>query len=104
MLKDSLRISRDLGELLTIAVDLGRFASVLAAEGKAAMAARLLSSSEALTEERGASVVWWAGRRNEETLATIRTHLDEAALAEAWEQGQGLTADEAVALALDSSG
>ena len=30
------------------------------------------------------------------------TQLDEAAFAEAWEQGQALTADEAVALALDS--
>jgi len=38
---------------------------------------------------------------NEETLAVIRAQLDEAAFAEAWEQGRALTADEAVALALD---
>ncbi len=38
----------------------------------------------------------------EEALATIRTQLDEAAVAEAWEQGRALTVDEAVALALDS--
>jgi hypothetical protein len=41
---------------------------------------------------------------NEETLAAIRTRLDNAALAEVWEQGRALTADEAVALALDSVG
>ena len=40
-------------------------------------------------------------RINEKTLAVIRPQLDEAAFAEAWEQGQSLTTDEAVALALD---
>jgi hypothetical protein len=39
---------------------------------------------------------------NAETLTKIRAHLDEAAFAEAWEQGQALTVDEAAALALDS--
>jgi len=39
---------------------------------------------------------------NEKTLA-IRTRLDEAAFAHAWEQGQALTLDEAVALALDTA-
>jgi hypothetical protein len=39
---------------------------------------------------------------NEETIRTIRAQLDEVAFAEAWEQGRPLTADEAVALALDS--
>jgi hypothetical protein len=46
----------------------------------------------------------WMERTNEETLSSIRTQLDEAAFAEAWEQGRKLTADEAVALALDSLG
>jgi hypothetical protein len=39
---------------------------------------------------------------NERTLAAIRAQLDEAAFAEAWEQGRTLTADRAVDLALDS--
>ena len=38
---------------------------------------------------------------NEKTLATIRVQLDDDAFAEAWEKGRPLTADEAVALALD---
>jgi len=42
----------------------------------------------------------WVARIKEEALATIRAHLDDAAVAEAWEQGRALTADEAVALAL----
>lgn len=36
------------------------------------------------------------------TLASIRTQLDAAAFDEAWERGRALTADAAVALALDS--
>jgi hypothetical protein len=36
------------------------------------------------------------------TLAAIRPQLDEAAFGDAWAQGQALTADEAVALALDA--
>ncbi len=81
--------------------DLSRFASALAATGRVERAARLLSSAEALREEIG-SDVRWIGKMNERTLTAIRAQLDEAASAEAWEQGRKLTADEAVALALDS--
>jgi hypothetical protein len=38
---------------------------------------------------------------NETTLAAIRAQLDDAAIAEAWEQGRKLTVGEAVTLALD---
>jgi predicted ATPase/class 3 adenylate cyclase len=100
MLRASLRIHRNVGDLLDTAVDLCRFAAVLATEGSARTAARLLSSFEALGDRVG-------GRRsmvremNDETLAAIHRQLDEAAFAEAWEQGRKLTGDEAVALALD---
>jgi hypothetical protein len=39
---------------------------------------------------------------NETTLAAIRAQLDDAAFAEAWEQGRKLTVGEAVTLALDA--
>jgi hypothetical protein len=39
--------------------------------------------------------------RNAATLELIRDGLDEAVLAEAWEQGARLTLDDAVALALN---
>jgi hypothetical protein len=41
----------------------------------------------------------WLKRANDEALTLIRRQLDEAAVAEAWEEGRKLTADEAVALA-----
>jgi tetratricopeptide (TPR) repeat protein len=101
-LAQALRIFRDHGNLLEIAINLGRFAAIFAREGRAATAGRLLSSSEALTEEIASSIPPWAATRNERTLTTIRGQLDEAALDEAWEQGRALTVDEAVALALDA--
>jgi hypothetical protein len=105
MLKQSHRIQRDLGDLYQTTLTLCRLARVVAAEGRAGTAARLLSRSEALNEEIGASVRSGGTgglRMNEETLTKIRASLDEAAFAEAWEQGQTLTVDEVAALALDS--
>jgi predicted ATPase/DNA-binding SARP family transcriptional activator len=101
MLTESYRILRELNDLFTVACAVGRFASVLAPAGQAATAARVLSSSTALLEEIGASPPSHA-TINEKTLTSIHAQLDEAEFAQAWEQGRALTADEAVALALDS--
>jgi hypothetical protein len=52
----------------------------------------------------GATPIGWLRRGNDEALTLIRAELDEAAFAEAHEQGASLTADDAVALALDELG
>jgi predicted ATPase len=101
MLKESLRILRDLGDRGGIAENLSRFAEALVVAGQPETAARLVSSAEALREEIGGGVPWLADL-NDKTLTTIGAQLDEATLADAWEQGQKLTVDEAVAFALDS--
>jgi predicted ATPase len=101
MLEESHRILRELNDLLLIATGVGRFASLLAIAGRAATAAKVLSSSTALVEEIGARPPWFA-RISRNTLAVIHTQLDEAAFAQAWEEGLTMTADEAVALAVDS--
>ena len=66
------------------------------------MAARLLSSSEALHEEIGKASVPWVAKMNDKTRTTIGSLLDHAERSSAWEEGRALTIDEAVALALDS--
>ena len=101
MLKQSLRIKRDLGDRIEIAMGLCGVARAITALGRVETAVRLISCFEALREEIGGGEPWVA-RMNEQTLATIRTQLDEAAFDEAWEQGQALSADDAVALALES--
>ena len=101
MLKEALGINRDHDMPEGIVENLCIFAKFLAAEGRAEMAVRLMSRAEVLRDEIG-GVSSWVAEMNEKTLAIIRAQLDDAALAEAWEQGQALTVDEAVALALDS--
>ena len=97
----SLRIKRELGNVIEIAMGLCGVARAITALGSMETAVRLISCFEALREEIGGGEPWIT-RMNEETLATIRAQLDDAAFAEAWEQGRTLTADQAVALALDT--
>jgi predicted ATPase len=101
LLRESLPMLRDSGDRVQITIDLCHAAHALAFAGSAEPAARLLSCSEAFLEEIGGTESW-VGRMNEDTLAAIRTKLDEATLAEAWEQGRTLTPDKAVAFALES--
>jgi len=100
--REHLLIARDLGRF-DLSVAFSRAAYVLARVGRTVGAVRILSCSEALIEE-----LWvpepWVVRQNERTTGVARELLGDEAFTEAWEQGQALTADEAVALALDELG
>jgi predicted ATPase len=102
LLKEAYELNRELGDRFRNAIIVCRFARVLAFAGRAETAARLLASGEALYEEMGVSSMGWLQRGNDQVLVLIREHLDEAQFAEASDQGRKLSADEAVALALDS--
>jgi tetratricopeptide (TPR) repeat protein len=102
MLEDALRIHCALRDPFRIAVAVGRFAGVLASARSPGPAAVLLSCSDALLDEIGASGVPWVTRMLGETRAAVGAQLDDVAFGQAWEQGRKLSADEAVALALDS--
>lgn len=102
MLAESTRIASDLGEVPMLAAILCEFAAGLVAEGRPRRAARLLGCSEAVYGELGASGRTWLSQLNERTMAAIRAQLDEADLAELWHEGDRLTIDEAVSLALAS--
>ena len=99
LMKESFQIRRELGNSVEVATGLCGVARVITVIGSAETAARLISCFEALSEEIGGGERW-VSRMNEETLATIRTALDKAAFAEAWEHGRLLTLEEAVNLAL----
>ena len=101
MLKEALGINRDHDMPEGIVENLCIFAKFLAAQGRAGMAVQLMSRAEVLRDEIGGTSSWVA-EMNVKTLATIRAQLDDAAFAEAWEQGRALTVDEAIALALDT--
>jgi len=101
MLKESHRLHGKVGDPLQTAFDVFRFAALLAARGRVETATQVYSSADALCEEIGISLHSWDPVFIDEMLATIHAELDDAAFAKAWEQGRTLTADEAVALALD---
>jgi predicted ATPase/class 3 adenylate cyclase len=82
------------------AVLLCRFAQALAMKGRADTAVRLLSSFDRVVEEIEGPRELWVTRMNDATLARAQQRLDDAAIAAAWEHGQRLMVDEAVALAL----
>ena len=86
MLKTSLRIHDRLGDFLDTAVDLARFAVVLARQGKGLTAARLLGSLGSARDEIGLrrAVV---DELSEEALSIARAQVDAAALDDASEQG-----------------
>jgi predicted ATPase/class 3 adenylate cyclase len=99
MLSECHRIHRERGDHVQIAMNVCRFARVVAVTGSPETSAKILSASEVAREQLGAKVPW-VSEMNDETLAIIRAQLDGAAFAEAWEQGRKLTLDEAVALSL----
>ena len=77
-----------------------RFAFALSLQGAASAAAQLLSCSEKLFAEQEIRVEDWVKKLQHETLSRIRTDVDSVELDRAWKEGQALTIDEAVALAL----
>ncbi|MEX0985009.1 MAG: adenylate/guanylate cyclase domain-containing protein [Actinomycetota bacterium] len=101
LLEQSLLIRRDLGDRIEVAMGVCSVARAITAVGNVGTAAGLIAWFDALREEIGGGESW-VRRMNEETLTTIRDQLDDAAFAQAWEQGLTLTTDEAVTLALDS--
>src|SRR5262249_16552127 len=102
LLKEGRRSHRDLDDPIGVSKDLCRVARVLASVGRAAPAAQLLASSEARHEELGARMRPWLEQMNQATLIAVREQLDDAVVAEAWERGRTLPAEDAVALAFDS--
>jgi tetratricopeptide (TPR) repeat protein len=99
-LSESLRIDRELGNAMFLAVDLVRFATILARRGEAVAAARLAARSELLWDELGTTPESWIVKEQDDILALIRGQLDETAFTEAWQSGRDLSLDEALDFAL----
>ena len=100
MLTDALRIDREQGSLLQTSFDLCRFGRALVDVGDTTRAATMLGAAEAIREAIGASWAPWLTALVAETRTRAVEQLGEPAFEEAWEAGNALTADEAIALAL----
>ena len=77
-----------------------RFALALSLRGAASYAVRLVSCSQRLFAEHEMPVEGWVEEIQAAVLSRSRTQLDGAECDRAWEEGQALTIDEAVDLAL----
>lgn len=101
MVEDAYAIHQESRYAAFLAVDLMRFAAILVRVGKADTATQLVARAARLAEDLTAVDQPWTAREREETMTLIRTHLDEAAFAEAWLRGRELSLDDAFSLALD---
>jgi hypothetical protein len=100
-LVEAYEIFRDLDHPLEIAAELCRFAWVLALRLRPDAAAQVLARSLLIYEDLGVDVPAWIQPMNEIILSLTRPALDDAAFAAASQNGRELTADQAVALALE---
>ena len=101
LLGQSVRLSWELGDLWTVGRSLAALALAVAARGEAERAVRLWAAAEVLLERIGVPLAA-AGipTAAAQQLAGLRERLGEGRWAAAERAGRGLTADEALELAL----
>ena len=95
--EDSLSMAQEIGDKELTASGLEGLASVVAAQGENARAARLWGTAAALREALGAPLQPIERVDYEQAVATARAHLGEEAFAFAWAEGRAMTAEQAVA-------
>ena len=101
MLRESLRLHRELADRLDTALDLARAAQTLSMVGHPVEAARVVAALSAVSDELGVR------RRDvtamtDDTLSSVRRQLAEPEMARAWQEGSSLGLDDALDLALDA--
>jgi non-specific serine/threonine protein kinase len=101
--RQALEVRLRLGTVLGVAECLEGFAAA-AAERQPRRAVLLLGAAEAMREQAGAPVPASEQGRYTELVDRARLRQSEAAFAAAWSDGRALTQEEAVALALRSTG
>ncbi|MGH2428600.1 MAG: ATP-binding protein, partial [Candidatus Limnocylindria bacterium] len=98
--RQAVRIFRELGMFMELAVNLIRLARVLALQGEARTAAVLIGQADAIHASNAATMPWWLAGTREDALATIRDGLTDEAIDAARAEGAAMWIDEAVAMAL----
>lgn len=100
MLRESLRLHRELGDRLDTAVDLARTARTLALAGRPVEAARLVGALAAVRDELGVRRRT-IGEITELTMDSVRRQLSDQDFQAAHRDGEALSMDAALGLALD---
>jgi tetratricopeptide (TPR) repeat protein len=103
LLVQSFRIDRELGNVPFVSMDLVRFAVIHTREARPETAARLIARAVTVFQEIGLTLESWMAQEVDDATAAVRARLDDDVFVAAWEAGEKLTIDEAVALALDDA-
>jgi DNA-binding CsgD family transcriptional regulator len=98
-LTESLRLSQSTGSRIGVARGLEAFAGLAVREDRPELAVQLTAAATALRDAAGLAAL--SGARAERYLASAR-RLGEPAVTRLWSQGLALSADAAVALAMDA--
>ena len=101
LLAESLQLSRELGDAIGLIHGLEELAWVAAAQGRAERTARLSGAAAALCEATSLPLLPHARSVSERCRASARAQLGEAAWVAAWEEGQAMSGEQAVAYALE---
>ncbi|HYN88621.1 MAG TPA: tetratricopeptide repeat protein, partial [Ardenticatenaceae bacterium] len=100
--EESLALRREMGDKRGVAESLSGLAAVAGVgHGKAELAARLAAAAHSLLELMGSKLDRTEQAVYDQGVAAARRELDEDAFAAAWNEGQAMTLDEAVAYALE---
>jgi|SRR5579871_57973 len=98
--EESLAIERELGNKHGIAYSLEGMAELAGGQGQTEPAVRLWAAADALREAIGSPLSPNEKEELDRKVATARASLGEEAFAEAWEQGQAMTIEQAIEYAL----
>jgi tetratricopeptide (TPR) repeat protein len=98
----SLTLRRAIDDREEMLVGLTGASRALALTGDPVTAVKGLASAASTREELGTVGEDWVERDREDALEAIHAHLDEAAFAQAWEEGSRLALDDAVGLTLEA--
>jgi hypothetical protein len=102
LLEQSLALMQEIGQQLGVAACLEGFAGVAELEGQVARAVRLFGAARAIRDVLGLAPFGDERLDHERQLAAARTQLGEGVFDAAWAEGQAMTAEQAIAYALDA--
>lgn len=100
LFEESMTIKQQLGDKLGIAYALDALADLAIAQGQLKGAACLFGAAESLCESIHSPLEPIDRAKHDRSVATVRACLDEATLGAAWAEGQAMTMEQAIALAL----
>ena len=104
LLVESMALARQLQDKANIAADLEGLATLAGAEGRGQHAVRLFAAAQRLREEIGGRLMSLRNRTMiEHAISATRELLGEDAWRAAWDAGQAMTEDQAVAAAMEDS-